>query len=275
MEEQTIAGEAKKQDCERKAFRRLAAKIKGSFRNTPITIVVDGLYACGPILQICNQYHWGFMINLKPKAMPAVWEDALGPMLLKKENHLRVQWGGSAKEGGHIQDYLWSNGIEYRYRDSHAVFRFLKLNVVICYETWTEVHSRSTGETEHCETRYAWLFSAPLKRSNVFYRCTKMGRYRWKIENGILKEKHQGYHYEHSYSYTWEAMEGYHYLMKIAHLLNTLAANSELLHDRVEALGIRGFFHKLWIICNTTFLDLERVHEAAASLGQWRLVPAG
>jgi hypothetical protein len=262
-------GETLKQDCERTAFRRLAEKIKKNFRNTSITILADGLYACGPVLQICNRYHWGFLINLKPKALPSVWDEALSLMLLEKGNRLRAQWGNR------MQDYLWANGIEYEYRDGNSyVPHILRLNVALCHETWTEEHPRSTGETEQCETWYSWLSSTPLNRDNVFERCTKMARFRWKIENGILTEKHQGYSYEHCFSYTWNAMEGYHYLMKIGHLLNVLAVNSELLHDQVEDLGIRGFIQKIWTICHTTFLDMERIQSAVASLKQWRLVPA-
>lgn len=41
--EDIISGEIKKQDCERKAFRRMAAMIKEHFRNTRISIVLDGL----------------------------------------------------------------------------------------------------------------------------------------------------------------------------------------------------------------------------------------
>lgn len=267
-EEKSVTGEVKKkQDCERKAFRRIAAKIKELFRNTRITIVVDGLYACGPIIQICMKNKWGYMIVLKPDAMSAVWDDALGIMQLEEKNRLRVMWGDRT------QDYLWANDIEYEYRDTNNAFHRIKLHVVICYESWIEVHNRSTGVAEECETRYAWLSSAPLNQSNVFNRCTKMGRYRWKIENNILTEKHQGYHYEHCFSYTWKVMEGYHYLMKIGRFLNVMAANSELLNEQVKELGIRGFFKKLWKICNTVFLDHERILLAVDKIQQWRLVP--
>jgi len=267
-EENPVTIDAKKQDCERKAFRRLAAKIKELFRNTPISIVVDGLYACGPVIQLCTRNKWGYMIVLKPDAMRSVWDDALGIMMLDKDNRLRVMWGNR------IQDYAWANDIEYEYRDNNNAFRRLKLQVVICYESWIENHSRSTGKVEGRNTRYAWLSSTPLNQSNVFKRCTKMGRYRWKIENNILTEKHQGYFYEHCYSYTWRAMEGYHYLMKIGRFLNVMAVNSELLNEQAEKLGIRGFIKRLWIICNAGYLDHERILNAADKLRQWRLVPA-
>jgi len=159
--------------------------------------------------------------------------------------------------------------------DSKNAFHRLKLNVVICDESWTEDHSRSTGKIEECSTRYAWLSSTPLNQSNVFYRCTKMGRYRWNIENDILTEKHQGYSYEHCYSYTWKVMEGYHYLMKIGHFLNVMVINSELLNGQVKELGIQGFFQKLWKICSyADYLELTRILSAANSVKQWRLQPA-
>ena len=256
--------ERKKQDCERKCFRRLAARIKKLFRNTHITILLDGLYACGPIIQICLKSNWDFMIGLKPGAMPAVWEDALGIMSIDKESRHTVIWGDRT------QHYFWTNDIEYEYGTGKALRR-LRLNVVVCCEKWTVHHSRSTGKTEEYMTRYAWLSCKPLSHKNVFSRCTKLGRYRWKIENSILTEKHQGYCYEHCYSYTWNAMEGYHYLMKIGRLFNVLAVNSELLIDIVQERGIQGFVSYLWQITGRTFLCRERIREATNKSYQWRL----
>lgn len=247
----------------------MADMIKEHFRNTKISIVVDGLYACGPIIQICRKNKWGYMIVLKSGSMSAVWSDAVGIMKLEEKNRLTVMWGDRR------QDYQWANEIEYEYSDSKNAFHRLKLNVVICNESWTEDHSRSTGKIEECSTRYAWLSSAPLNQGNVFYRCTKMGRYRWNIENDILTEKHQSYSYEHCYSYTWKVMEGYHYLMKIGHFLNVMVINSELLNGQVKELGIQGFFQKLWKICSyADYLELTRILSAANSVKQWRLQPA-
>ncbi len=39
-------------------------------------------------------------------------------------------------------------------------------------------------------------------------------------------EKCQGYQYEHCFSQDWEAVKGYHFLMRLGHLLNTLAQNT-------------------------------------------------
>ena len=40
-----------KQDCELKAFKRLAEKIKKRFPRLPIQILLDGLYPNGPVME--------------------------------------------------------------------------------------------------------------------------------------------------------------------------------------------------------------------------------
>jgi hypothetical protein len=253
-----------KQDCERKAFVRLAKRIKEKFPRLKITLLVDGLYACGPVIKKCREYGWGYMITLKEGALPDVWHEAIGLMHLNPENSLHVEWGNRK------QVYAWANDIEYCYGDNgrHKVI----VHVVNCYETWEEKHCRSTGEVEQKETRYSWISSREVSARNVFERCTRMGRFRWRIENNILTEKHQGYEYEHCYSYTWNAMEGYHYLMKIGRLVNVLAANSELLIQKVKELGIRGFIAELRRSISSTLLDKDRLTKAVSGKYQLKLV---
>jgi hypothetical protein len=250
-----------KQDCERKSFERLARRIKQKFPRLKITLLVDGLYACGPVIKKCKEYGWGYMITLKEGALPEVWHEAIGLMKWNPENSLHVKWGNRK------QVYTWANDIEYYYgkRGKHKVI----VHVVNCYETWEENHSRSTGAIEEKETRYSWISSREINANNVFERCTRMGRYRWRIENNILTEKHQGYEYEHCYSYTWNAMEGYHYLMKIGRLVNALAANSELLVQKVMELGVRGFIAELRRSISSPALDRDRLEKVV--LGKYRL----
>lgn len=131
---------------------------------------------------------------------------------------------------------------------------------MICEETWKEKR-RSTGKTEEMHTRYTWISGRRVNKDNVFRRCTKMARFRWKIENNILVEKHQGYEYEHCFSYSWNAMVGYHYLMKIGSFLNVIAANSEILADKVQELGIDGFLRFVRLACSGSELKAERIKE--------------
>jgi hypothetical protein len=92
---------------------------------------------------------------------------------------------------------------------------------VVCEETWEET-SKTTGKTTSNSTRYVWISGKEISKTNVETRCLKIGRYRWKIENNFLVMKHQGYHYEHCYSYDWNAMVGFHHLMQIGRFINVL-----------------------------------------------------
>lgn len=49
--------EERKQDCELRAFKRLAKKIKQAFPRLPICIVADGLYVAESIMDLCESYH--------------------------------------------------------------------------------------------------------------------------------------------------------------------------------------------------------------------------
>jgi len=85
-----------KQDCERKAFKRLAQRLKETFPKLKITLLVDGLYACGPVIRKCREYGWGYMIVLKEDGLKDLWHEAVGLMWLSPENSLKVKWGDQA-----------------------------------------------------------------------------------------------------------------------------------------------------------------------------------
>ena len=52
-----------KQDCESKAFIRLAEKIKKRFPRLPVIITADGLYVTQRVLQICQDNGWDYIIR--------------------------------------------------------------------------------------------------------------------------------------------------------------------------------------------------------------------
>ena len=47
-----------KQDCELKAFYRLADRLKARFPRLPLCLLLDGLYAGGPTFDLCARYGW-------------------------------------------------------------------------------------------------------------------------------------------------------------------------------------------------------------------------
>jgi hypothetical protein len=238
-----------KQDCEQRAFHRLSARLKALFPRLPILLLLDGLYANGPVMHRCRQYHWQFMIVLKDKDLPRVWDEVKALAPLQPEQRLQRTWGDRR------QRFLWVNAIEYEF--TTAGRQRLSLHVVVCEETWEVVDEN--GQTASKSARHAWLSSRPLTRHNVHERCNLGARYRWGIETGFLVEKHQGYHYEHAFALNWNAMKGYHYLMRMAHLFNTLARFARHLKALYAELGVRGAIAFIRQSCAAPWLDPERI----------------
>ena len=58
LEYETGEDGQRKQDCETKAFHRLAERIKKAFPRLPILLLLDGLYPNGPIMERCRRYRW-------------------------------------------------------------------------------------------------------------------------------------------------------------------------------------------------------------------------
>ena len=245
-----LDGGASKQDCELKAFQRLAARIKAAFPRLPILVLLDGLYPNGPILELCRRYHWQFMIVLQEGSLPSVWEEVEGLRPLQPQQFLKQNWGNRR------QQFWWVNDIEYHYGPNHR--RQQILHVVVCEESWEEIAAVST-EVVQKTSRHVWISSKPLNRRNVHERCNLGARHRWGIENNFLVEKHHGYHYQHCFSTDWKAMRGYHYLMQLGHLINVLAQHTAVLAKLVRQLGVRGWLQLLEETVAGPWLKLDRL----------------
>lgn len=264
-EQETIENDEEwKQDCELKAFYRLARRLKQEFPKLPLTILLDGLYAKGPVMEICRKNKWEFMIVLKDKSLSTVWKEVEGLIRLdtEREYYHEQTWRGRQ------QTFRWVNEIEYEYGIGKQ--KVLIINVVICEESWEEIDKNGCMVTK--TGRHSWISSGPINRKNIHARCNLAARKRWLHENNILKEKHQGYHYEHIFSYDWNAMQGYHYLMHIARMLNEMALHSIYLTEYVKEIGIQSFIEKFRTAMTHRELDVKKLRWSIESPGQLRLV---
>ncbi len=251
-----------KQDCETRAFHRLSQRLKQEFPRLPLMVLLDGLYPNGPIMEHCIKNKWQYMIVLKDNSLPSVWEEYKCLKDLEKKNKVKMKWGNRT------QHFIWVNEIEYWYGENNK--KKIVVHVVVCEETWEEV--AVNGEIEVKNSRHAWISSKALTRSNVHERCNLGARHRWGIESGILVEKRHGYQYEHCFSYNWNAMKGYHYLMHIGHLFNMVAQYSQCLIEKVKELGIRGFIKFIRETMTGPWLNKETVIKRLNRNFQLRLV---
>jgi hypothetical protein len=250
-----------KQDCEIKAFYRLANRLKAAFPALKIMVLLDGLYAKGPVMELCRKNKWQYMIVLKDDALPTVMREFECFSGLEVKNRCKHTWGNRR------QLFKWANNIEYFFGlDGKEI-----VHVVECKESWQEIDRKSMEPVEK-RSRHVWLSSVPLTRWNLHDRCNLAARSRWCIESSILVEKHHGYKYEHCFSYNWNAMKGYHYLMRLGHMINVLACYSVNLSKIIRDTGVRGLIRFIRETMAHPWLDHAWLAKRLAAPFQLRLL---
>jgi len=207
----------KKQDCELKAFYRLAKRLKSAFPRLPIMVTLDALYACGPVFQICTDFGWKYIIVLKDKDLSSVDSEFQALSVLQSANRLSFCTGD---DRAIRQEFRWVDQILYT--DSHK--KEHTLHVIECVETKRNKQGCVTSST------WKWVTNQPVSQSNVITLANDGGRRRWKIENqGFNAQKTGGYRLEHAYTTNPNAAKIFYYLLQIAHTLAQLLYNGSLL----------------------------------------------
>ncbi|MHC1726612.1 MAG: DDE transposase family protein [Syntrophobacteraceae bacterium] len=252
-----------KQDCELKAFHRPAARIKDAFPALRIIVLLDGLYPNGPVMERCRKYKWQYMIVLQDKSLPSVHDEFEAISELEPKNRYTRLWGNRR------QNFRWANDIDYDFVANGKKTEII--HVIECIETWREIEKGGSRIVEK-SARHLWISSEPLNRQNLHERCNLGARSRWSIEEGFLVEKHHGYQYEHCFSYDWNVMKGYHYLMQPGHMFNVMARYSEGLAKIVKNTGIRGLIRFVRESIASPWLDRTWIGERLTAPFQLRLV---
>ena len=199
-----------KQDCEQKAFVRLAAKIKKYFPRLPICILGDGLYPNNTVFDICEKNNWLFIINLKDGNLKTFQQE----VTLLKTTACKRRVCRANKTSRTTMDYQFLNQVEYDRR----------------YFSWVECHETIVGTTGNVisKQRFTYITNIPQTEENVV-QTADSGRLRWKIENeGFNSQKNLGYALEHKFSRkSFPAMQNYYQLLQIAHLINQLVERTK------------------------------------------------
>jgi hypothetical protein len=255
--------EREKQDCELRAFFRLTERLKKAFPHLPIMLLLDGLFACGPVMERCRDYGWHYMIVLQDKSLPYVWQEFRGlRRMMGAEGRLEQRWGDRH------QLFEMVNDIDYRWEENQR--KHTTLHMVVCQEDWQEINEK--GEEVKRTSKWAWICDLPFDSSKVHARCNLAGRHRWSVEEGILTVKQRGYEYEHCYAYDWNAMRGYHCLMHLGHLLNVLASYLSPLLAVVKERGMQGLLAWIRSTLSGLWLQWEQVKDRLLAPFQLRLL---
>lgn len=175
-----MSEEKRKQDCELKAFKRMAEKLKKVFPKLPIVLLMDSLYASKPVMDICKENEWDYIIRFKDGSIPYIakeYED-----IPEKE---------------YVMNAEYINEIDY---EGH------KVNELKYKEETVE-----NGEV--VIKAFQWITNIKITKENAL-KIAETGRLRWKIENeGFNRQKHWQGDITHACSWNERALKN-HYLMQ-------------------------------------------------------------
>jgi hypothetical protein len=205
-------GEYDKQDCERKGFTRLAAKLKEAYPRLPIVILADGLYPYESFFAICKVNQWAYCVTFKDGNLPTVWEEVRELQPLQSQNtrqEVCYRPDGKTVE----QVFGWVTDVDYQ---GHT------LNWLECKETIRPTKLEASEEPPKT-TRFVHITDLLISAHNVAD-TSKTGRLRWKIENeGFNTLKNGGYGMEHQYARkSYCALKNYFQVMQMAHIIHQL-----------------------------------------------------
>lgn len=221
------------QDCELQAFYRLEKKLRSYFPRLNICLLLDALYACKEVFDICEGNRWRFIVSLKPGSIPTLFDEFMRLRDLETSNTTEIV------EDGIVQKLSWVNEIEH---GGH------KLNVF--------ASERPTAENGKF---FAWVTNFAVGCRSVVQLANRGGRQRWKIENqGFNTQKNCGYHLGHAYSEDPNAAKCFYILLQIAHMLNQLMVKGSLVGDFSGQWGtLRNFARRLAESFRTVRVDEE------------------
>lgn len=222
-----------KQDCELKAFDRLAATLKAAFPQLRLCLNFDSLYGCGRVFALCQQHNWHFVVTFKEGRTPELWREFQSLLKLSPQQKRVTTLTDKTR-----RVYRWVEQLPYC--DSEK--RDWTLGAILCEET------SPTGE----KTTFAWLTNLAVNRNSVIAIADQVGRLRQKIENeGFNVQKNSGLNLEHVFSQNWDHAKAYYYLLQIGHLLTQLLNHNSLHlalakeHGHSSVLALWGALKKI------------------------------
>jgi len=216
-----------KQDCELKAFERLANRLAKCFPRLRICLLGDSIFACGPVISICEANKWKYAFTFKQGRTPALWEDFEALQQLSPQNSLFRDLPDKTK-----QYYQWVNRLQFDDSDHrHHEFDAIQLREI----------------NQPKDTTFAWITNLPVSQRTVTAIADHGGRGRWIIENqGFNYQKNSGLNLEHAYSHDPDGLKIFYTLLQIAHMIMQLLIKSNLLknlasqYEKANAIALFG-----------------------------------
>ncbi len=192
--------EKEKQDCEVKAFKRMAPRIKNNYPKLKFIITGDALYATDPMMNICENYNWKYIFNLKPDRLKEVASQFEGNIKLENETNL--------------SNYYLSTNIYHKKHCLNAIkYEELQNNKLVSFRYVTNLNINNDNIKD----------------------IVSMGRRRWKIENeGFNEQKNGSFNISHLCSHFDNALKIHYLFIQIAHTIRQLLELGSLVYKEVK-----------------------------------------
>ena len=208
-----------KQDCERKAAKRLLERIAKEHPHLKFRLLGDGLYCNSVFIDICDRQGWKYSLTFKgktqyPKLLGEFRSELNCNQRLNKERFL-------LRKNAHTELYVelrWCNKVPYEFggKKEHEL-NYLEGKII-----------RIKNGVETVMTTLAYLISDPINKRTVL-KLFSICRRRWKIENeGFNVQKNGSLHIGHNFSSVGHAGQNFYLLAQIAHTIQQLAGFSDI-----------------------------------------------
>jgi len=189
--------QTQKEDCELRAFMRLSQRLKTLFPRLPICWVGDALYACEPVLKVCHEYGWKYLLTLKEGRQPTTWDEMLKLLPRSRANVVSTQSGPA--EAKSRMDYRWVEQV---------MLGELNTNVILVGEI-----------TPQAATLYGFITNFSNLTPDRVITLAGTGRQRHRIEDRFNAEKNHGIGLEHVFCAETRAAKNFYSMMQAAQIL--------------------------------------------------------
>ena len=149
-----------KNDCELNAIKRLIADLRREHPHMKIIVLLDGLYAAGPVIELLRDYNMEYIIVAKRKKLTKLFEklDASSQVKL----HVIIDKQNIRHEFRYLEDVSLNDSWNY-----------LKVNLI---------EYREVDETGKVRYYNCWITALSVT-PDTLERLMRAGRARWKVEN--------------------------------------------------------------------------------------------
>ena len=188
-----------KNDCELNAAKRLLERLSRDYPRLPICLQGDALYAVEPIMKLCREHGWKYILTQKATRQKVLAESY--EWIARGGGAERVEGIGKEKGMGEYVNHVEETAGK---KEEANMYRYR-------YET------DESGKKEIHE--FQWITNLEVTKKNL-EEMIEAGRGRWKIENeGFNNQKNGIYEIEHLNSRNSNAMKNHYLITQIADII--------------------------------------------------------